>query len=48
MPNNTLRKYKVSPEQLIGFKLKLNTKEPKDYWNSKRKHKINYNMEEDN
>lgn len=48
MLNNTLKKYKESQEIQIGLKPKRNIKVQKDYLMDKKKHKQNFNMEEDN
>jgi hypothetical protein len=48
MQNNMLKKLKVFQEQLIGSKQRLNMKVQKDYYNNRKKPKINLNMDEDN
>lgn len=44
MLNNILKNFKVSLVLLIGFKLKLNMRELRFYFNNRRKLKLNFNM----
>ena len=44
MLNNIRKNFKESLVLPIGFKLKLNMKELRYYFNNRRKHKLNFNM----
>ena len=44
-PRNTLRRFRVSPEQLTGFKPEQSTKEPKDSNSHKKLWRSNFNLE---